>query len=429
MLKDVVQGQNSPTFYSSTSGIDFNNHFYFVLNDGLTGAELWRTDGLSLEQVSDIEPGAYGSSPNSLTSIGNNLYFSASQNGVRELYKYDGSELSKIQNDINGYSSLPRTNLFSIEEHLGDIFFSATDENFDTELWKYDGTNVSKVYDLNPEGSSNPRSITSFGSELVFCAESEETGRELFKYDGNEITLLKDIRKGEKDAYARELTVVNDKLFFIASDTIRNDEIWQYNGTSISKCGDVNPYGSGALGDLVKVGDLLVFHGANASHGDEVWSYNGNKFSIHETNLSGSGQINNLSVVDNQLYYDASTGDLGSQLWKLEFTDQVGEPTNYSCAPAPVVTSTKDDQENSYFNVYPNPSHGDDLHISLKDGGTALIHVDLENVNGEILLDETSNLEEVNTDLSSVLSHVKKGVYILHVDSGSHHYSEKLVIN
>jgi ELWxxDGT repeat protein len=72
-----------------------NGTAFFIANEGLSGAELWKTDGTELGtvRVKDIRPGAEGASLRYLTNVGGVLYFSANDgiNGP-ELWKSDGTE-------------------------------------------------------------------------------------------------------------------------------------------------------------------------------------------------------------------------------------------------------------------------------------------------------------------------------------------------
>jgi ELWxxDGT repeat protein len=75
-VRDFAAGgaSSSPLILSASSGL-----LYFAVNDGVSGNELWRTDGTSAGTVlvRDIVPGAGSSSPTQMLQVGSNLFFAA----------------------------------------------------------------------------------------------------------------------------------------------------------------------------------------------------------------------------------------------------------------------------------------------------------------------------------------------------------------
>jgi ELWxxDGT repeat protein len=76
---------------------------YFLADDGLSGPELWKTDGTDSGtiRVKDIRAGRNGSIPRDLTTVGSSLYFTAN-NGTtgRELWETDGTQGGTFLIDI-----------------------------------------------------------------------------------------------------------------------------------------------------------------------------------------------------------------------------------------------------------------------------------------------------------------------------------------
>jgi len=105
----------------------FNNALYFSASDGVTGVELWKSDGTvgDAVQVKDIAPGVgsvggiqapLSSSPSGFTVFNNALYFSA-DDGVsgRELWKTDGTVTMQVQDICPGScSGLPFLVILSV---------------------------------------------------------------------------------------------------------------------------------------------------------------------------------------------------------------------------------------------------------------------------------------------------------------------------
>jgi len=103
LVKDVQPGPGSslPGFFADDALlVDVNGTLYFAADDGVTGSELWRSDGTEAGtlRVKDVRPGADGSSPASLVDVSGTLYFAA-DDGVNggELWKSDGTEAGTVR--------------------------------------------------------------------------------------------------------------------------------------------------------------------------------------------------------------------------------------------------------------------------------------------------------------------------------------------
>ena len=112
---------------------------FFVANNGVNGAELWRTDRTTGNTVllKDIFPGSTGSSITNLTIIDGIAYFAANDgtNGS-ELWRSDGTAdgtfMLKDINSGNG-SSMPSGN-WNFIKYNGLIYFTADDGMTGPEL-------------------------------------------------------------------------------------------------------------------------------------------------------------------------------------------------------------------------------------------------------------------------------------------------------
>jgi ELWxxDGT repeat protein len=83
------------------------------------------------------------------------------------------------------------------------------------------------VTDLNPDGDSFPASFTVRGGVLYFTATTPGTGNEIWKYDGKSVTLAADVNEGAGDSFPQILRSVNGKLLFRATaDGLSDWETW-----------------------------------------------------------------------------------------------------------------------------------------------------------------------------------------------------------
>lgn len=140
LVKDINSG-------ASAVGSNPNNltvlgsYVYYAASDGVTGTELWRSDGTlaGTTQVKDINPGDNSSSPSRFIVVGSYLYFRA-DDGVNgsELWRTDGTTNGTVMvadiNPGNGSSSPDQMTLVNSTT----LYFSAIDGTNGRELWKTD---------------------------------------------------------------------------------------------------------------------------------------------------------------------------------------------------------------------------------------------------------------------------------------------------
>ncbi|HMQ23734.1 MAG TPA: hypothetical protein PKE00_14675, partial [Planctomycetota bacterium] len=143
-------GRNANAWSETNRFIKVGSYWLFVANDGISGSELWRTDGTAAGTtlVKDIQVGTGNSSPGFTYAqkIGSEIFITANDgtSGI-ELWKTDGTTAGTVLvNDIfTGISgSSPRYFVL-----VGSTMFFAA-RSLDTqneELWKTDGTSAGTV--------------------------------------------------------------------------------------------------------------------------------------------------------------------------------------------------------------------------------------------------------------------------------------------
>lgn len=215
------------------------NTVFFVADDG-SGMELWKTTGVtySTVRVKDIVPGEAGSNPESLTAVGNQLFFCARTpaNGL-ELWKSNGTSAGTVLvKDIMNKGGSSNPAFLTAANNV--LFFAANDGINGYELWKSDGTatGTAMVKDIRPgvRLSSAPVALVNVNGTVFFTAIDGVVGRELWKSDGTPqgTVLVKDILAGERNTYYDNLTNVHGTLFFSANDLVHGEELWKSDGTT-----------------------------------------------------------------------------------------------------------------------------------------------------------------------------------------------------
>jgi ELWxxDGT repeat protein len=170
------------------------------------------------------------------------------------------------------------------------------------------------VADIYPGSSgSNPLSLTVFNNALYFMA-SDTTGNGLWKYDGTNVS-----RAGTMVLNSiNSLLVYNGALYFGAAASGMDFEPWKYDGTNFSFLGEVNTNHTNASPLFwTTFRNLAFFSAVDGVHGTgyQLWSCDGSNL----TRLSdfATGGIYQF-VFNNTLYFMANDGITGYEPWKYD---------------------------------------------------------------------------------------------------------------
>lgn len=243
--------------------------FFYRFEPG-KGTELWRTDGTSegTTIVKDIAPGSAGGIPRKSwypewVVLGTTLYLLA-DDGVTglELWKSDGTEAgTQLVKDIRAgaESAFERLRLATFEAvpMAGVLYFSANDGIHGRELWRTDGTasGTYMVVDIVPgPASSMPAYLTTATpcGPLFFAAHNDDHGMELWRSHGTEerTCRVSEIQAGYLGSSPRALTVVGSALFFVAGNSATGEELWALDISEDIVVGDHDCDGETTLVDF-----------------------------------------------------------------------------------------------------------------------------------------------------------------------------------
>jgi ELWxxDGT repeat protein len=237
MVTDINLGPNASASPSNLAVM--GGTLFFNATNGISGTELWRSDGspAGTVLVADINPGAASSFPYDLTAVGSVLLFRAR----------DGTS--------------------------GD------------ELWRSDGTTAGTVLasDIRPgSGSSNPDSLTSVSPFVFFTADDGTAGRELWRTAlglPGTTTRVRDINPGAAAGLQAGLARLasaadNVRVLMAANDGVNGNELWVSDGATAGTAmlADVNPGAAGSNpAEFVRVGNRVFFRATHAVSGTELW--------------------------------------------------------------------------------------------------------------------------------------------------------------
>src|SRR5215218_8227341 len=324
--------------------------------------------------VEDIYPGKTGSEPSNLVNFKGRLLFGANhpkfgeelwrsigtRSGTRLVKDIDPGPLviKKMEKTETG-SSAPD----SVLRTKKWIYFQASTVKYGEELWKSDGTTSGTkiVKDIVPgPGVSDPEDIVSTAPRTTFFrAWDKKHGEELWRTDGTTkgTTLIKDInpdlppgarcKQGDCGipkgwSHPDTVTVMGKQVFFAADDGKHGVELWKSDGTEKGTTlvkdintvkGNSNPNDKGdaltrsaEVEKLFVVGKTLYFTASDGKHGVELWKRDGTRSgtklvkSINPSSASKASDIGNLVALRKRIYFSANDGKHGLELWKSDGT-------------------------------------------------------------------------------------------------------------
>ena len=208
-----VTNFTGPTHDTEPILLGVNDQTVFFRGRSEDGIELWKFENDALQQVRDILPGSRGSLPANFFEAKNGLHFfsAAGVTGI-ELWRTDGTEdgtqlVKDIHTSLRTGHAAPN-NFVAFGDRL---YFAADDGLNGSELWSYDGSSVEIVADVNPgELGSFPKNLTASKDSLFFTANRAE-GNAVWRLDtAGAVTQI----EGTLGTNPEELAIVDDSLFF-----------------------------------------------------------------------------------------------------------------------------------------------------------------------------------------------------------------------
>ena len=274
----------------------------YVTANGPDGFELFQTDGITTQQVADINPGTGNSNPLPGLTLNGEFYFTAVGPLGRELYKTDGTEVTKLPLAPDTAPSEGPNNFVLAGESL---FFSAQLFN-GYELFRTNGEAITE-FDLNPGAASsgglaNLRHV--LGDQLLIAARGPN-GKELSVIDGDSVREF-DINPGPDDSTAFRFREFAGEVYFLANDSDGRG-LYKTDGHNLSELEiapglvDTNAF----LTDAVEFGGELFFS-AKTPNGWELVKTDGNIVTTFDVNPGAADAFPaELTVFEDRLIFTA----------------------------------------------------------------------------------------------------------------------------
>ncbi len=235
LVRDISQGthDSNPMYFEEMGGL-----LYFTADDGISGTELWKSDGSASGTgiVSNIAENSSSSWPGEKISIGNTLFFTA-DNGMSgmELWKSDGTYAgtSLVKDIVAGPSDGGVSDMVEFGGELYFVAYSMPPGTFGTqgtEVWRSNGSDSGTVRISGSPltDTSTASNLTRVGDRLYYVDQDYGNGAGIelfsFTYEGG-ITLAVDTRAGSQSSDSRNLFALGEKVFFVGNDGSTGGEL------------------------------------------------------------------------------------------------------------------------------------------------------------------------------------------------------------
>lgn len=366
---------------SSTRMAVVGQTLFFGADDGVSGRELWKTDGTTAGtlMVKDINPGSSWSGIDQMLSWNGALYFFASTPTFSGLWRSDGTEAGTIPLSA-GHLIYPvaAPSAFYFMRHGGNNAYA---------LWKSDGTTTGtrEVKAIYPGGALAYASEHTLIGDLVYFSGNDGVhGNELWVSDGSTdgTQMVLDINPGSGQSFTRYILPHGDGALFVANDGV-STQLWKSDGTAPGtvRVTDASHMNAASYPSrFVGYENTTYFFASDASLNRMPWSTDGTAAGTRQLyNLLGNERVNfndsGFIPLKGDLYFTGGTEAAGVGLWKVDpsrsSVSLVRQISAFSVsATASLLTRVGD----KLFFVANDLTHGSELWSSDgTDAGTAMV--------------------------------------------------------
>lgn len=353
---------------------------FFLADDGVSGLELWRSDGTAdgTRRVVELAPGTLGIDGTSggdersdvaqitirMLPAAGRLFFTARPTGTAlELWESDGTAagthaIARLTDDWGwpdgaaagdrlyisvgshrtgsrlwtsdgtaaGTVSVPVPYGYAAEltPALGGVVFAAGDESAGFEPWISDGTTAGtqRLADIaRGRAGLNPTGLTNFRGTLFFSGRDAEHGEELWRSDGTDAgtVLVADILPGRASSNPGELVPSGSTLYFNAGG-----ELWASDGSASGTRRLLDLATAGYPDEMVADGrGGIYFFASQPQTGYELWHSDGTAAGTHlvreiRPGPDGGAYTRQPTMLGDLLLFSADDGEHGAELWRSD---------------------------------------------------------------------------------------------------------------
>jgi ELWxxDGT repeat protein len=293
-----------------------NGSLLFAADDRTTGPALYKSDGTAAGTtlLKDI-----GAQPGDFVAFNAAIYFGAN-NG---LWRTDGTSagttlVSALDTPINQYLTRHAVDLTVLNNTL---YFSAGDV-----LFKSDGTTTGTVPLKTFGDYYDIQQVTAAGN-LIYFLYNPSSGPELWKSDGTPAgtQLVKKIpvpKATDFSKVALDLVGFNNHAYLRIFTPDGGSHLWLSDGTTAGtiQLKDLNPDSDSNIQRMRVIGGMLYFAATDGTHGTQLWKI---RPSLSDTPKPITRSFNTIdsvhfAQVNGIIYFPADDGVHGTELWKID---------------------------------------------------------------------------------------------------------------
>jgi ELWxxDGT repeat protein len=308
---------------------------------------LWKTDGTpaGTHQITllptSIDRGR-------MTVSGGKIFAPAVANGAYSLLVTDGTAGGTVHISGLAHNGGDFSELGSLVDVSGTLFFTAFEYGYSWQLWKSDGTPAGTTM-IKGSGFPNDTYNAAYGEAaalpggpLFFVLRDVDAGAELWKSDGTPAGTVRiaDLLPGAADSNPHRLTPAGDRLYFVANDGVHGDEPWVTDGTAAGThmVADLLPGADSSHPDaFAALGTTLLFSATDGVHGVEAWRTGGRTLGTRMIQDIAPGPFSaspsGFTAAGPNVYFAASDHATGFELWAVPQTNVLSSfadvPSNF----------------------------------------------------------------------------------------------------